>query len=95
MEQLFGDRAGELNELFGQFEPHHPGEEPHYYLSLLGTHRDHAGQAIGTALLRECLAQIDAEGVPPTSSRPTRPTWPAMKRSASVPGPSSARPAAL
>ena len=64
VEQLFEDRAEELNELFGQFDPHHPSEEPHYYLSLLGTHRDHTGQAIGTALLRECLAQIDAEGMP-------------------------------
>jgi GNAT superfamily N-acetyltransferase len=64
VEQLFGDRAGELNELFSQFDAHHPGDEPHYYLSLLGTHRDHTGRGIGTALLEECLAEIDAEGMP-------------------------------
>jgi len=64
VDQLFGDRAGELNELFSQFDAHHPSDEPHYYLSLWGTHRDHTGQGVGTALLKECLAQIDAEGMP-------------------------------
>jgi GNAT superfamily N-acetyltransferase len=64
VEQLFGDRAAELNELFEEFESHHPSDEPHYYLSLWGTHRDHTGRGIGTALLKECLAQIDAEGMP-------------------------------
>ncbi len=64
VEQLFEDRAEELNELFRQFESQHPEEEPHYYLSLLGTHRDHIGKGIGTALLKECLAQIDAERMP-------------------------------
>jgi GNAT superfamily N-acetyltransferase len=62
--ELFGDRAKELEELFVHFEEHHPSAEPHYYLSLWATHRDHAGQGIGTALIEESLAHIDAEQMP-------------------------------
>jgi GNAT superfamily N-acetyltransferase len=61
--ELFGARAGELEALFAEFERHHPAE-PHYYLSLWGTHRDHAGRGLGTALIEQCLAQIDSEGMP-------------------------------
>jgi ribosomal protein S18 acetylase RimI-like enzyme len=61
---LFGERASELNDLFHRFDEHHPAQPPHYYLSLWGTHRDHAGRGIGTALIRGNLARIDAEGMP-------------------------------
>jgi GNAT superfamily N-acetyltransferase len=61
---LVGERASELNNLFELFDEHHPAEPPHYYLSLWGTHRDHAGRGIGTALMRDNLARIDAEGKP-------------------------------
>jgi GNAT superfamily N-acetyltransferase len=61
--RLFGSRADELNALFELFEEHHP-DEPHYYLSLWGTDRDHAGQGLGTRLIQECLARIDAERMP-------------------------------
>jgi ribosomal protein S18 acetylase RimI-like enzyme len=43
------------------FEAAHPTEEPHYYLSLLGTRNDRRGEGLGMALLNECLAMIDAE----------------------------------
>ena len=45
------------------FEEARPAE-PHYYLSLLGTHKDYRGQGSGMALLRENLARIDALGAP-------------------------------
>jgi GNAT superfamily N-acetyltransferase len=61
--ELVGERAGDLNDLFERFEDHHP-EESHYYLSLWGTHRDHVGRGLGTALLRDNLARIDAERMP-------------------------------
>jgi hypothetical protein len=61
--ELFGSRASALNEVFSLFEQHHPSE-PCWYLSLWGTHRDHAGHGLGTKLLRECLARIDAERSP-------------------------------
>jgi GNAT superfamily N-acetyltransferase len=64
MGELLGERAGELNDLFARFDEHHPDEPPHYYLSLWGTHRDHCGRGIGTALIRDNLARIDAEGMP-------------------------------
>jgi GNAT superfamily N-acetyltransferase len=63
-EELFGSRAGEVLELIARFEENHPHTEPHYYLSLLGTHPDHAGRGIGMRLLAENLARIDAEHMP-------------------------------
>lgn len=39
-------------------------KEPHFYLSLLGTHDDHRGKGLGIALLRESLARIDELRMP-------------------------------
>jgi ribosomal protein S18 acetylase RimI-like enzyme len=39
-------------------------QEPHFYLSLLGTHDDHRGKGIGMALLRESLVRIDELRMP-------------------------------
>ncbi len=64
VDELFGDRAQQLNDVFSEFDSNHPGDEPHYYLSMLGTHRDHTGQGIGMGLLRGCLAEIDEQGMP-------------------------------
>jgi GNAT superfamily N-acetyltransferase len=62
--ELFGSRAGELQALFALFDDHHPHEQPHYYLSLWGTHSDHRGQGLGTALIEDDLARIDAQRMP-------------------------------
>jgi GNAT superfamily N-acetyltransferase len=51
-------------ELMAAFERNHPHEPPHFYLSVLGTHPDHAGQGIGMALVAANLAEIDAIGAP-------------------------------
>lgn len=61
--QLFGARAGEIHALFEQFEAHVP-EGRYYHLEWWATHRDHAGRGLGTALLRENLARVDAEHFP-------------------------------
>jgi GNAT superfamily N-acetyltransferase len=61
--RLLGPRVGEVNGLFDLFDEHHP-EQPHYYLSLWATHREHAGRGLGTALVEEDLARIDAERMP-------------------------------
>jgi ribosomal protein S18 acetylase RimI-like enzyme len=53
--------------LLGAFEVNHPHEPPHFYLSLLGTHPDHAGSGHGFGLVAECLAEIDA-GAPPAAA---------------------------
>jgi GNAT superfamily N-acetyltransferase len=64
IDDLFGERAGELRALFDQFDEHHPHDEPHFYLAWWGTHRGHAGRGIGTRLIRENLAEIDARRLP-------------------------------
>jgi GNAT superfamily N-acetyltransferase len=61
--ELFGPRAGEIHALFDQFEEHAP-EGRYYHLEWWATHRDHAGHGLGTALLRENLARVDAEHFP-------------------------------
>ncbi len=64
LETLVGARAGEVIELLDRFDANHPHDQPHYYLSLLGTHPDHRGNGIGMRLLEENLARIDAERMP-------------------------------
>jgi len=44
-----------------RFSAAHPHDEPHYYLSLLGTHPSHRGGGFGMGLLAANLARIDAE----------------------------------
>jgi GNAT superfamily N-acetyltransferase len=51
-------------ELLDRFTAAQPQAEPHYYLTLLGTHPDHRGHGIGMRLLRENLALIDSEHMP-------------------------------
>jgi GNAT superfamily N-acetyltransferase len=63
LSRLLGPRAGEVDALFDLFDEHHP-EQPHYYLSLWATHREHAGHGLGAALVEEDLARIDAERMP-------------------------------
>ncbi len=62
LRELVGPRAPQVLDLLERFETAHPREEPHYYLSLLGTADRHRGQGIGMALLTENLRLIDEEG---------------------------------
>jgi GNAT superfamily N-acetyltransferase len=64
LEELLGDRGAEVIELLARFEASHPADEPHYYLSLLGTHPDHRGWGLGMDLLGENLARIDEQAMP-------------------------------
>lgn len=64
LSELVGPRAADVTELMRRFGEAHPQDEPHYYLSLLGTHDEHRGRGLGMALLRENLARIDAERMP-------------------------------
>ena len=64
LRELAGSRADDVLALMERFEEHHPQHEPHYYLSLLGTHPDHRGQGKGMGLLAANLAEIDELGVP-------------------------------
>ena len=62
--ELLGPRAADVAEPMRRFEQAHPRTEPHYYLSLLGSHPEHRGRGLGMALLEENLARIDAEHMP-------------------------------
>jgi GNAT superfamily N-acetyltransferase len=55
--------AGDIGKIFEIFEAAHP-HEPHFYLSLLGTHDAYRGKGLGMALLRENLTRIDEAGYP-------------------------------
>ncbi len=57
--ELLGERRSEVSELMNRFGAAHPEGEPHFYLSLLGTHPDHRGKGLGMELLAQNLALID------------------------------------
>lgn len=46
----------------GGMERLHP-REPHWYLAILGTHPDHQGRGLGTAVVAPGLAAADAAGI--------------------------------
>jgi ribosomal protein S18 acetylase RimI-like enzyme len=58
------ESARRVMEMFGAFERNHPHEPPHFYLSLLATHPDHAGKRLGVGLVADNLAEIDAADPP-------------------------------
>jgi GNAT superfamily N-acetyltransferase len=64
LRQLLGSHASEVMTLLDHFDSNHPRENPHYYLSLLGTHPAHRGQGKGMGLLAANLARIDELGMP-------------------------------
>ena len=64
LEELLGERAVLVTEVFGRFDVAHPRGRDHYYLSLLATHPDHRGSGIGMGLLTENLARIDQVKMP-------------------------------
>lgn len=56
--------ADRLFAIFERFAASHPHDEPHWYLSLLGVHPEHAGAGHGMRLLRATLHVVDATGMP-------------------------------
>lgn len=61
--ELAGDRADRVAALSAAFKAARP-DEPHFFLSLLGTHPEHRGRGEGMTLLEDDLRLIDAEGAP-------------------------------
>lgn len=64
LRELLGDRADLALETLDRFDTAHPHDEPHYYLTLLGTRSDRRGEGLGMALLRHCLEEWDRQGLP-------------------------------
>ena len=64
LRELIGSHTDDVLALLDSFDTHHPRHEPHYYLSLLGTHPDHRGHGKGMGLLAANLADIDERGLP-------------------------------
>jgi GNAT superfamily N-acetyltransferase len=56
--------AKRVMEMLDAFDRNHPHEPPHYYLSLLATHPDHAGQRLAVGLVADNLAEMDAADPP-------------------------------
>ncbi len=61
---MLGPGASRVLSTLDAFDAAHPHDEPHYYLSLLGTDPAHHGHGYGLGLLEENLRIIDAEGMP-------------------------------
>lgn len=64
LRELLGSHADDVLTLLDRFDSSHPDAEPHYYLSLLGTHPDHRGRGLGMALLAANLERLDEMGMP-------------------------------
>ncbi len=73
LRRLIGPWADTVLEGLHRFDQARPQEEPHYYLSLLGTRTNRRGEGLGMALLADCLDMIDAEHQPASleSSNPS------------------------
>jgi GNAT superfamily N-acetyltransferase len=64
-ERLLGaEQAGVVLDVFEALEHAHPHDPPHFYLGLLGTHRDHRGKGLGMRLLAQSLELIDERRMP-------------------------------
>ena len=64
LREVAGDGADRVLEVVEMFEHAHPHDEPHAYLSLLGTHPDHLGHGYGLGLLADNLRAVDELGMP-------------------------------
>lgn len=69
VEPLFTELVGEeqaqkILALLEAFDVNHPLDQPHFYLSLLGTHTDQLGKGVGFALLADNLDYVDNHSLP-------------------------------
>jgi GNAT superfamily N-acetyltransferase len=64
---LLGEQIGERSEEVGngllQINEHHPHDEPHFYLFILGTERAHQGKGLGSQMMTEILDRCDRQGL--------------------------------
>jgi GNAT superfamily N-acetyltransferase len=63
LSRLLGGHPQRVLEILEEFGRAHPIHQPHYYLSVLGTHPDHRGRGMGMALLADNLKHVDEQHV--------------------------------
>lgn len=74
--RAFGTRLPRALRVVTSAEAVHPSE-PHRHLAYIGTHKDHKGKGLGSALLRSMLERCDDEGIPTylESTNPANDAW--------------------
>ena len=60
--QFLGLRTASILGGLERMEARHPHGPPHWYLFILGTEQAAQGQGLGSALLAQVLARVDADG---------------------------------
>jgi hypothetical protein len=83
LRRLVGAHADDVLTLLDRFDSNHPSAEPHFFLSLLGTHPDHRGQGKGMASSPRISRESTGWACRPTSTRATAPMITATNGSAS------------
>jgi ribosomal protein S18 acetylase RimI-like enzyme len=61
--EQIGERSEEVGNGLLQLTEHHPHDEPHFYLFILGTKRAKQGSGFGSTLMREVLDRCDRQGL--------------------------------
>ena len=61
--EQIGARAEDVGNGLLQINEHHPHDEPHFYLFILGTQRAQQGNGLGSNLMREVLDKCDRQGL--------------------------------
>jgi GNAT superfamily N-acetyltransferase len=74
--KAFGSRLPRALQVLASAEKVHPAE-PHRHLMYIGTHKDHNGKGLGSALLGSMLERCDDDGVPTylESTNPANDAW--------------------
>jgi ribosomal protein S18 acetylase RimI-like enzyme len=62
--RFFGLRTASVLGGLERMEKQHPDDRSHWYLFILGTEPAAQGQGLGSALLAQVLARVDADGMP-------------------------------
>ena len=74
--RAFGTRLPRALSVVLSAEKVHP-DEPHRHLAYIGTHSDHKGKGLGSALIRSMLDRCDEQGIPTylESTNPANDAW--------------------
>ena len=62
--RFLGLRTASVLGALERMEERHPQDPSHWYLFILGTEQAAQGQGLGSALLAQVLARVDADGMP-------------------------------